>query len=233
MIMNRIKEAAIIAIGIVGLGMCIKSGMSDFINKDRRVTVKGLSEREVEADKVTWPIQTKELGDNLPQLYDRINETTGKVKAFLRQNGISEGEISVGAPVVIDLNAEQYGSDRHKYRYNITSTITVTSRNVKRVRSIIARQGELLRQGVAVVDGYAGRVEYEYVSFQKIKPKMMEEAIRNAEKTAQQFAENSNSRLDKIMTADQGQFSISDRDSNTPYIKKLRVVTTVTYSLKD
>ena len=69
MIMNRIKEAAIIAIGIVGLGMCIKSGMSDFINKDRRVTVKGLSEREVEADKVTWPIQTKELGDNLPQLY--------------------------------------------------------------------------------------------------------------------------------------------------------------------
>ena len=125
MIMNRIKEAAIIAIGIVGLGMCIKSGMSDFINKDRRVTVKGLSEREVEADKVTWPIQTKELGDNLPQLYDRINETTGKVKAFLRQNGISEGEISVGAPVVIDLNAEQYGSDRHKYRYNITSTITV------------------------------------------------------------------------------------------------------------
>lgn len=233
MIMNRIKEAAIIAIGILGLGMCIKSGMSDFVNKDRKVTVKGLSEREVAADKVTWPIQTKELGDNLPQLYDRINETTGKVRAFLRQNGISEGEISVGAPVVIDLNAEQYGSDRHKYRYNITSTITVTSRNVKRVRSIIARQGELLRQGVAVVDGYAGRVEYEYVSFQKIKPKMMEEAIRNAEKTAQQFAENSNSRPDKIMTADQGQFSISDRDSNTPHIKKLRVVTTVTYSLKD
>ena len=221
--MNRMKEAAIIAIGIIGLGMCIKSGMNDFVNKDRRVTVKGLSEREVEADKVTWPIQTKELGDNLPLLYDRISETTGKVKTFLRQNGISESEISVGAPVVIDLNAEQYGSDRHKYRYNITSTITVTSRNVKRVRSIIARQGELLRQGIAVVDGYAGRVEYEYVSFQKIKPKMMEEAIRNAEKTAQQFAENSNSRPDKIMTADQGQFSISDRDTNTTYIKKLRV----------
>ena len=45
MIMNRIKEAAIIAIGIVGLGMCIKSGMSDFINKDRRVTVRTVSPR--------------------------------------------------------------------------------------------------------------------------------------------------------------------------------------------
>ena len=66
-----------------------------------------------------------------------------------------------------------------------------------------------------------------------MKPKMMQEAIKNAELTAAQFAENSNSKLDKIMTADQGQFSIDDRDSNTPYIKKVRVVTTVTYSLKD
>ena len=61
----------------------------------------------------------------------------------------------------------------------------------------------------------------------------MQEAIENAEKTAQQFAANSHSKLSKIINADQGQFSIDDRDSNTPWIKKIRVVTTVTYSLKD
>ena len=66
-----------------------------------------------------------------------------------------------------------------------------------------------------------------------MKPKMMEEAIANAQKTAQQFAQNSNSTLSKIISADQGQFSIEDRDTNTPYIKKVRVVTTITYSLKD
>lgn len=203
-------------------------------NKDRKVTVKGLAEKEVAADKVTWPILTKELGDNLPELYTRINATTAKVKSFLTQNGIKESEISVNAPVVIDLNADQYSMAKRNYRYNITSTVTVTSRNVKLVRSIIARQGELLKQGVAVVDGgYGSGVSYEYVSFQQMKPKMMQEAIKNAEQTAAQFAENSNSKLDKIMTADQGQFSIDDRDSNTPYIKKVRVVTTVTYSLKD
>lgn len=232
--MNRIWESAIIAAGIVILGLCIKSGFDNFTNKDRKVTVKGLAEKEVAADKVTWPILTKELGDNLPELYTRINATTAKVKSFLTQNGIKESEISVNAPVVIDLNADQYSMAKHNYRYNITSTVTVTSRNVKLVRSIIARQGELLKQGVAVVDGgYGSGVSYEYVSFQQMKPKMMQEAIKNAEQTAAQFAENSNSKLDKIMTADQGQFSIEDRDSNTPYIKKVRVVTTVTYSLKD
>lgn len=231
--MNRIREAAIIAVGMIVLGLCIKWGIDGFANKDRKVTVKGLAEREVEADKVTWPIRTKELGDDLPQLYGKISVTTDKVRAFLIQNGIKAEEISVNAPVVRDLNAEVYNSGQNRYRYNITSTLTVTSRDVKLVRSIIARQGELLKQGVAVVESYGGEVEYEYVSFQDMKPEMMQEAIQNAEKTAQQFAENSKSRLNKIMTADQGQFSIMDRDSNTPYIKKVRVVTTVTYSLKD
>ena len=232
--MNRIKEAALIALGSIVLGLCVKSGLDSISDKERKVTVKGLSEREVEADKVTWPILTKEIGDDLPSLYTRINTTTAKVKAFLKQNGVKDSEISVNAPVVVDMNAERYGANNHDYRYNITSTITVTSRNVKLVRSIIARQGELLKQGVAVVDGgYGNGVTYEYVSFQQMKPKMMQEAIKNAEQTAKQFAENSDSEIDKILDASQGQFTIDNRDDNTPYIKKLRVVTTVTYSLKD
>lgn len=231
---SRFKEAVVLAVSIVVLGLCIKWGINDFANKDRKVTVKGLAEKEVEADKVTWPIMTKELGNDLPQLYTSINSTTAKVVAFLKQKGIKESEISVNAPVVVDLNANEYIVNQRSYRYNITSTVTVTSNNVKLVRSIIAQQGELLKQGVAVVDGgYGTGPSYEYVSFTEMKPAMMEEAISNAEKTAEQFAKNSKSKLNKIMSADQGQFSIENRDENTPYIKKVRVVTTVTYSLKD
>lgn len=212
----------------------MKWGIDDFANKDRKVSVKGLSEREVDADKVTWPILSKELGNNLPELYNRIAVTQGKIKKFLMHNGLKEDEISVNAPVVIDLNADQYNTNRRAFRYNITSIVTVTSRNVKLVRSIIARQGELLKDGIAIVDGgYDNPVKYEFVSFNSMKPKMMEEAIANARKTAEQFAKNSESNLNKIVSADQGQFSIDDRDSNTPYVKKVRVVTTITYSLKD
>lgn len=230
----KLLQAAILAVSIAFLGLCIKWGIDDFANKDRNVTVKGLAEKEVEADKVTWPIPTKELGNDLPELYRRINTTTAKVKAFLKQHGIKDDEINVNAPVVIDLNADQYSNNNRGFRYNITSTITVTSQNVKLVRSIMAKQGELLKQGVAVLDGgYENRITYEYVGFKKMKPQMMQEAIKNAEATAQEFATNSNSKLNKITKADQGQFSIDDRDANTPYIKKVRVVTTITYSLKD
>ena len=233
-ISTGVKQALILALGIIVLGDSVNSGLKSLAGKDRKVVVKGLAEKEVEADKVTWPIVSKEIGNDLPELYQTINNTTGTIRKFLLQNGLKADEISVNAPVVIDLNAERYGENRNPYRYNITSIITVTSSNVKLVRSIIARQGELLKKGVAIVDGgYENPVKYEFVAFRQMKPKMMQEAIENAEQTATQFAENSKSQIDKIMNADQGQFSIEDRDSNTPFIKKVRVVTTVTYSLKD
>jgi hypothetical protein len=231
---KQIISAALVALSICMLGWFIKADIDDFANKDRRVNVKGLAEQEVEADKVTWPIVSKEVGNDLPGLYDRIGATQRKIKNFLVSNGIKEDELTINAPLVIDLNAREYGDKNQPYRYIVTSVITVTSQNVKQVRQIIARQGDLLKDGIAIVDGgYENPIKYEFVSFKSMKPKMMQEAIENAEKTAQQFAENSHSQLDKIVSADQGQFSIDDRDSNTPWIKKVRVVTTVTYSLKD
>ena len=232
--MKTIIPSALIAFGIVILGLCVKWGIDDFTNKDRKVVVKGLSEKEVDADKVTWPIVSKELGNDLPDLYHRIAVTQASIKRFLKSGGVADSEITVNAPVVIDLNADQYSDNKRSYRYNITSIITVTSRNVAQVRNLIARQGELLKDGIAIVSGdYENRIRYEYVSFKAMKPKMMQEAIANAETTAQQFANSSKSKLGKIVSADQGQFSIDDRDQNTPYIKKVRVVSTVTYALKD
>lgn len=231
---NRLVASAIMALGIMCLGWFIKAGIDNYANKDRKVSVKGLAEVEVDADKVTWPIVSKEVGNDLPELYNRVGVTQQKIKAFLLRNGIKESDLTANAPQVVDLQAREYSDNNKPYRYIITSVITLTSSDVKQVRGILARQGDLLKEGVAIVDGgYENPVKYEFVAFREMKPKMMQEAIENAEKTAQQFAENSHSKLDKIVSADQGQFSIDNRDENTPYIKKVRVVTTVTYSLKD
>ena len=226
---NRIPEAFLIAVAIVVMGVCLKAGIDNFTNKDRRVTAKGLAEREVAADKVTWPIVSVELGNDLPQLYNKINSTTSKIRTFLKENGVPDEDISVNPPVVQDKNANLYSNERVVNRYKITSVITVTSNDVAKIRGIISRQGELLRQGVAIIDGgYENPIVYEYTGFNEIKPEMMKEAIANAQATAEQFAGNCNSELDKIITATQGQFSISDRDNKSPHIKKIRVVSTIT-----
>ena len=227
---NRLIAAAIIAVGIICLGWFMKAGIDNFANKDRHVTVKGLSEREVPADKVTWSISTKVTGNDLPMLYESINRQTDKIKGFLKQNGLDEKEITVNPPAINDLEAREWGENNKNFRYIVSTTITVATGKVEQVNKAIFQQAELLKQGVAIENSDA---QYEYASFQQMKPEMMAEAIKNAQKTAEQFAEASNAKLGDIQTAGQGQFEIDNRDQNTPYIKKLRVVTTITYSLKD
>lgn len=227
-------EAVILAIGLALTGYFVKAGIDTLATRDRVVTVKGLAEMEVPADKVTWPLMYKSIGNDLPALYSQIEATNQKIQAFLTSKGIDAGKISINAPEIVDLQAERYSNNDKPYRYNITTVITVTSGKVDLVRGLIASQGELLKQGIAISGGdYRYNVSYDYTSLNSIKPKMIEEATKNARAAAEKFAKDSDSKLGKIKKAYQGQFSIDDRDANTPYIKKIRVVTTIDYSLED
>lgn len=132
------------------------------------------------------------------------------------------------------MKAERYGNSEIDYRYNITSVITVSSDKVDLVRELIPRQTDLLKQDIAIVSGdYRFQTKYSFTKLNDVKPQMVEEATKNARETADKFASDSKSDLGKIKTASQGQFTITNRDENTPYIKNVRVVTTIQYYLKD
>ena len=226
-------EAAIIAVGMVLLGVIIKWGINDFIDKERIVSVKGLAEMEVPADKVIWPLMYKDIGNDPSLLYANMEQKNKAIVKFLESNGIAKEEISIAPPEVIDMQAERYGNRDIAYRYNATSVITVTSKNVDKVRKLMSEQAELLKQGIAISGGdYRYNVVYEFTGLNDVKPQMIEEATKNARAAAEKFAKDSDSSLGKIRNASQGQFSISDRDANTPYIKSIRVVTTVNYYLR-
>lgn len=129
-----------------------------------------------------------------------------------------------------------YSNEEVRYRYKANCVVTVVSKNVDLVRKIVSKQAVLMRRGITIVSNEydeGSLVSYEFTGLNEIKPEMIAEATRNARKTAEQFATDSNSELGKIKTADQGQFSIDDRDSNTPWLKNIRVVTTVVYYLED
>lgn len=231
---NWMKEAALLTIGLIVLGYSLRGGIESFIEKERVVSVKGLAEKEVAANKVTWPLTFKVVGNDLTDLYNHIKQGNRTITAYLKSNGISEDEISINAPEIIDMKAERYNSNNTPYRYNVTSIIIVTSNQVDKVRQLLAEQSELLKQGIALTsDDYRYSIQYEYTLLNDIKPQMIEEATRAARQAGEQFAKDSDSRLGKIKRASQGQFSISDRDANTPHIKHIRVVTTVDYFLKD
>ncbi len=216
------------------LGLCIKGGIDNFANRGRQVTVRGLSEREVSANLVTWPIVTKELGNDLTTIYSRIQSTNERIARFLTENGLTKDEFSINPPEVEDRQAVSYNQDGIRERYLVTNVIVVNSTKVDLVRSLIEKQDQLMRDGIAVVaDNYQYHTTYEFTGLNDIKPEMITEATKAARDAAERFAADSHSKIGRIVTASQGQFSIEDRDQYTPYKKNVRVVNSITYELHD
>ena len=229
----KITMAVVVALGLLALGLCIRSGLRAIPDSQRTVDVRGLATREVPANRVTWPIVFKQVGNDLPTVYEQVSSTNDAIVKYLKDNGISDSDISISAPSMTDLTTDRYNTQPIPYNYSVQSVVTVSSDKVDKVRELINRQGELLRQGIAIQSDYSYPITYEYTELNSIKPEMIAEATTNAREAANKFAEDSESKLGKIKSAYQGQFSIEDRDNYTPYIKTVRVVTTLTYFLED
>lgn len=233
----KIISSSLLAVGIIAgaftLGSQLEQGIKEFKDADRVVTVKGLSEKEVKANHVIWPVSFREMGNDLSQVYDQLEVKQNMVLKYLKDGGLTDEEITIAAPKLRDNLADNYGSQRPPFRYMITQVLTISSDKVDVVRKLDEAQRDLLKAGVGLTNDYSYMTKYSYTGLNEIKPAMIEAATKNAKETAQKFAMDSGSTLGKIRRANQGIFSITDRDENTPFIKNVRVVTTVEYFLKD
>lgn len=224
-----------IFLGLAALGYLVSETALKVKSMDRVVAVKGLSEQEVPADIAIWPVKFNEAGNDLAQLYADVERKSDIIVAFLKRHGFTDGEITVSQPAVVDRQAQNYGNTAAiKFRYTATTVVTVYSRSVDQVRNAMKQVAELGKSGIALAgQNYENRTQFLFTGLNALKPSMIEDATKNAREVAVKFAKDSNSTLGKIKTARQGQFTISDRDSSTPYIKKIRVVSTVEYYLSD
>ena len=224
-----LPSIAIVA-GLALLGFFVSKGLTSIANQEQYVTVKGLAERDVLANKVVWPLPYKCVSNDMQALYRDIEKNRDIVLSFLKESGITDNEIVISAPAVTDRLAQSYVPDNIKFRYQAEAVITVISPQVEKVIELMGKQIELMKDGVIISDEYSYQTQFEYTALNDIKPAMVEEATRNARAVAQKFAEDSDCKLGNIKQATQGQFSITS-DETTPQIKNIRVVTTVKYAL--
>lgn len=230
----KMLSGLFIGLGVVVAGYFMGSAVKNFKEADRVVSVRGLSEREVPANKVIWPLVYTQTGNDLMAIYNSLETKNKAVMEYLAAGGITTAEITVSAPVIVDMDADRYGENKKSFRYLVTQVITVNSPNVDKVIALRADQTALLRQNIAIsTDMYQYPTQFIFTGLNDVKPAMIEEATKNARASAEKFAEDSGSKLGKIKTATQGQMSIDNRDSYTPQIKNVRVTTYVEYTLKN
>jgi hypothetical protein len=235
--MNRMSSLVLGALLLVGLALAghgVGRGFVEARSLDRSVEVKGLAEREVVADTAIWPLQFVVAGDELDALVSQIELQREAVTAFLVAQGFEPREISVSAPGIVDRLAQPWGDPNVRFRYSVAQIMTVFTDKIEAVRTAGQELIELGRAGVVLnQEAFEFRTQYLFNGLKDIKPAMIEEATRNAREVAMRFAADSGSRIGKLKSARQGQFTIQDRDSNNPHIKNVRVVSTLEYYLVD
>ncbi|MCQ2342331.1 MAG: SIMPL domain-containing protein [Paludibacteraceae bacterium] len=226
---DKLFPALVIALGIALSGLFIYMGIHQFSNRDRAVAVKGLSTRTVKADYVVSSFRFSVSGNDLVALSEELSGVENKVRTFFLAKGFKESDLSLGN---IDINDNWNGYYEHRpaNRYTISRSLIIATEDVDKVVQNQGCQVELLSQDV-ILNSNSWDTDYQFNGLSELKPEMVEEATKNARAVAQKFADDAQCSLGSIRSASQGQFSV-ESDSNQPWMKAVRVVTTVDYYLK-
>ncbi len=229
---TKILAAAILGCGFALSGYFIANGLTESRQYTRFVEVKGLAERIVKADEAIWTLNFKLVNDQLPALYQAIDEAQNKTRQFLNKQGFKDNEISTNPVTVMDNKSVTYSQNEAMPRYSADAGLTVATKNVDQLQDAVQKTGVLVEQGIVITNSNA---IYRFTQLNAIKPEMLDEATANASEAAKSFAINAKSTLGSIRRAMQGLFTISDAnstyDSGNAIMKKVRVVTTIEYQL--
>lgn len=223
----------LLAVGLIGSGLAIGSGIINAQVGNRQVTVRGLSEKDVVADLAVLNLHFSAAGDDLDVLKSRIDGDLVKVRAFLKSQGYPDAAVTVGRLEVTDLKAQAYQPQPDLPHYRVGQGVTVRTAEVDRVARTDRALDQLVRQDV-LLDFSAPT--YVFTRLNEVRPAMIAEATASARTGAEQFAQDSGAPLGPIRQATQGSFEILARqdidEESTSLEKRVRVVATVTYQLK-
>lgn len=229
-IVPAVALGALLALGMALAGWFVAGALYRARAADRYVTVKGLAERDVSADLALWPIVYAVTGNDLGTLQRRLDEDAAKIEAFVLER-FDAAELSRSMPRITDRQAQGFVSDRSLERYVAEATVLVRTARLDVLRLAMERSGDLVKQGVALIRSYEYQTQFLFTGLDAIKPEMIATATRDARRAAEQFAEDSGAQVGSIRNAQQGYFSIEDRDPYSPEAKRVRVVTTVQFFL--
>ncbi len=229
-------KTTLLSISIVLAGYFIGNMHKTGKKYDRFVQVKGLSEREVNADLAVWPINITVTGNDLAQLKRDIETQNEDVYGFFIEQGFAKTDLTKGSTNIDDAQASFYNSNQQNkpFRYIAKSEFTVRTKDLQKLQKAYSESLDLASKGILLESKNTWRpIEYIFTGLNELKPSMIEEATKNAREVAEKFARDSDSQVGKIRIARQGVFSINDRDQNTPEIKIVRVVSTIDFQLED
>jgi hypothetical protein len=235
----KVIVALILGFSAIISASLISDGLTDLRTGDRYVTVKGVAEREVNADLALWPIRFVATGARLSDAQEKARSSRNAIMAFLKLQAISDSAVELQRLDVTDTRANPYQDNNNEQKFIISQTLLVRSEDIEKIRQAAQGVSELVDSGVVLSSDYGpSGPTYLFNGLNDIKPAMIAEATASARESASQFAEDAKTELGELRRANQGVFQILARDQAPGIseqqhpVKTVRVVSTVEYYLR-
>ena len=238
------KVQFIITATILSFGLIISAALisNAIYNSDRsqsRITVKGVAEKRVKADKAIINII---FSTSNTKLEDAQSNIAGKEKAvldILKSLELKENEYQINnVKVQPKFSERQQERETKILSYDVMQSIAVIPKNIEKSDEIYQKLQELkiTFNNIEII-----KPEYYIVSIEKYKKDLLINATENAEMRAIEMLKVNKNEIGRLENMTQGQFEILPDREDTKHVnddelnqmyKKLRSVVTVTYLIK-
>lgn len=242
----------ILSFGLIISAALISNAMNKANKDENRITVKGVAERRIKADKALINIVISDKNENLDELKKSISEKEKLVTDLIKNLKIDSNDYSIGnlriQPNYIETssNIKQQTTaistpimqNAKISDYEGVETISIVTKNIDKVEEFFQKLLELKLQSNNI---QVNEPEFFITNIERYKKDMVVDASRNAEIRAIEMLKVNNNEIGGLKNISQGQFEIledtedvrkiNENEANQIY-KKMRVVVTATYLIK-
>jgi hypothetical protein len=185
---------------------------------DRTITVTGSAKKRITSNLIEWSAEISTENADRTAGYKALHGYADTAIAYLKEQGVKETEIAVGAASVEELYDTNYvgtGEDRVEktvFRgYAVKETISVRSEDVARVERLSREISGLLEQGVPITSSAPA---YYYTKLGELKIEMLAEAAKDARVRGDAIdKQTGGASLGKLRDADMGVINVNASNS--------------------
>ena len=237
--MQFIITATILSFGLIISAALISNAIYNSDRSQSRITVKGVAEKRVKADKAIINII---FSTSNTKLEDAQSNIAGKEKAvldILKSLELKENEYQINNVKVQPKFSERQPERETKIlSYDVMQSIAVIPKNIEKSDEIYQKLQELkiTFNNIEII-----KPEYYIISIEKYKKDLLISATENAEMRAIEMLKVNKNEIGRLENMTQGQFEVLPDKEDTKHVnddelnqmyKKLRSVVTVTYLIK-
>lgn len=214
---------SIIAIAIAALGFIIGlaflgSAIKNRNQSDNTISVTGLGSKAFTSDLITWSGSFTKNNFELKSAYDDLAVDRKVISDYLISKGIKSGEMvfsAVDIQKAYNYTNDGDGASHQTFAgYNLTQTVSIESKEVKKIEDLSRNITEIINRGIEFT---SSSPQYFYTKLSEVKHEMIANATKDAKERAEKIAENAGASLGNLKKATMGVIQITAPNSNEDY----------------